>query len=1104
MAKFNFQSSILLAVTLAIITCGSAGSAYADGLMVTDRLWIRAVIQTVEKGAVDAVWEKGGEDFTAAGDRVIWGYFYTSPDDVAWGSRQNPDMFVKIWFDRNGRVDVNFFHVSVPNIEVYSAYPYNGTPDQHGTTTLTTRYIRQYYLDGQSSMNENDSDENPSPGDFPTGNPSGYATVNGLKIGAIIDTVEKGPVDALWHKGGKGTTEGGHTVLWGYFHASPADVTWGSVNNPDLFVKIWFDAGGRVDVSFFHVSVPDIEVYSDLPTEGDYDQKGTATLDRRYIRHEYEYAPGAVINALQALADQAVDDSQDIRNGVLLVETPDFRWKGAAGMADPDKGTEMLPDDQFRSASVGKTLCATLVMKLVEAGKISLEEEISQYLPESVMNGLHEYDGKSYSNTIITRQLLNHTSGLPDYFFDGPANVYGMSDFMTLMLEIPDKLWEPEETIEYAKTNLTPFFPPGQGYHYSDTNYQLLGLIIESVTDKPLHEVYHEFLFDPLGMNHTYMEFRETPRHSIPGRSLSHVYMGDIDYTHVTAYSAGWAGGGLVTTAEDLNRFIRAFAGNKIFDDLLTREEMFNWVDLGNGAYYGFGLERLVFDEFGIPDLVGLGELWGHSGFGNSFMYYWPEEDISICGTLNQAVIGEGEDLSWLIQTVLPVMVTLKADGAGQTWTEAFDALHEKISAEYAFTEWKGIDWNAKYAEFRPRIVKAESEKDEAAYYLALREYAYSVPDRLMSLFPYTGNGTAIASKVTYQHIGGSYGLAVIGLDDGRILAHVVLDGGPADQAGIRVGAEILKWNGQPTKTALDNVSVIWAGESSYSTNEVRRIEQYRLLGRAPIGEHATITFKNQGVILSTTAKLTALDDNYETYILSNYYATERELDMPVKYKILPSGYGYLKVTYAPGKEDPDFDAFMTRYREAIQTFSDDKVPGVILDLRRNNDADRETAAIMAGFFYTEAAHYETIEMYDRKSGKFKIGDTVEISPQSPHYDGLVKVMVGPGCIGPGEGMAMAVQKLSRGQVISVYGSNGTFGISGAFAFMPGGFVFSFPNGRSLDKHGIVQLDGDADGNGGVIPDIRVPLTAETVYAEFAEGRDTELEFVIETFQNSI
>ena len=87
----------------------------------------------------------------------------------------------------------------------------------------------------------------------------------------------------MWRLGGQDTTSRGDQVVWGHFYASPTDVTWGSQDNPDLFVKIWFDVSGRVDVNFFHVSVPEIEVYSDLPDEGTYDQHGTTIMDNRYI-----------------------------------------------------------------------------------------------------------------------------------------------------------------------------------------------------------------------------------------------------------------------------------------------------------------------------------------------------------------------------------------------------------------------------------------------------------------------------------------------------------------------------------------------------------------------------------------------------------------------------------------------------------------------------------------------------------------------------------------------------------------------------------------------------------------------------------------------------
>ena len=271
----------------ALVDKSDLGTGEGGGNFVTSDLWIKAVINTEEKGHIEAVWQKGGEDTTSRGDRVIWGHFYASPSDVTWGSENNPDLFVKIWFDVSGRVDVNYFHVSVPDIEVYSDYPYDGTPDEQGTTTMDRRYIRQYYQNGESNMDENYEDGNPPSGYSPSGNPSGYLTINDLTIGAIINTEEKGPIDAVWRLGGQDTTSRGDEVVWGHFYADPNDVTWGSENNPDLFVKIWFDVSGRVDVNFFHVSVPDIEGYSDLSSEGAYDQKGTTIMDNRYIRHEY-------------------------------------------------------------------------------------------------------------------------------------------------------------------------------------------------------------------------------------------------------------------------------------------------------------------------------------------------------------------------------------------------------------------------------------------------------------------------------------------------------------------------------------------------------------------------------------------------------------------------------------------------------------------------------------------------------------------------------------------------------------------------------------------------------------------------------------------------
>ena len=268
----------------------------AEGFSVTPEIWIDAKINTVEKGTVNAVWKKGGDSYTSRGDRVIWGYFHANSQDVSWGSEINPDLFVKIWFDASGRIDVNYFHVSVPDIYVYSSK--NGKAVLSGTTTTQARYVRQYF---NADGSQNSVTESP-----PEITKFGKYSLTSSSLGGValatpttqIYTAEKGAIEGQLYTGGAGSTARSDFVLWGYFYASPNDVSWGDQNNPEVFFKIWLDAPTkRYDVNFFHVSVPDIEVASAMVYIGNTNnvlgvdestyKQSTATLSNRYVRHEY-------------------------------------------------------------------------------------------------------------------------------------------------------------------------------------------------------------------------------------------------------------------------------------------------------------------------------------------------------------------------------------------------------------------------------------------------------------------------------------------------------------------------------------------------------------------------------------------------------------------------------------------------------------------------------------------------------------------------------------------------------------------------------------------------------------------------------------------------
>jgi len=261
------------------------------GNLITPEMWARAVIHTEERGNIEAVWKQGGDETTKRGDRVIWGYFYANPKDVSWGSENNPDIFAKIWFDASGRVDVNFFHVSVPDIEVFScmATVENCTPVVH-TTTMEKRYARHSYQpkDGVRVVAELLKTPALDSSGKVQENPKHYSLpFQNVELGSIFKLDDGRKIEGVWREGGFSTTASGDQVAWGYFYANPNDVDWGSEQNPDVYVKFWYDkAANRIDVNFFHVSAPSINVYS-----GRFSEYGGVTPINtvlRYTRHVYK------------------------------------------------------------------------------------------------------------------------------------------------------------------------------------------------------------------------------------------------------------------------------------------------------------------------------------------------------------------------------------------------------------------------------------------------------------------------------------------------------------------------------------------------------------------------------------------------------------------------------------------------------------------------------------------------------------------------------------------------------------------------------------------------------------------------------------------------
>ena len=209
-------------------------------------------------------------------------------------------------------------------------------------------------------------------------------------------------------------------------------------------------------------------------------------------------------------------------------------------------------------ASITKMFTAVVVLKLMEQGHLAIDDTLGKYFPDSVVQNLSFLAHTPIGHKITIKDLLRHTSGLKDYIFDHPT-------FLDNNLGDLEKRWSPEELLKvYLESDLPqqPHAPPGQSFYYSDTNYLLLGMLIEHITHQKLGSVYKNLIFEPLHLNQAYLDNFETPINSI-SQPLE-CWFGDRSITNFNI-SFDWGGGGLVMPLHELSRFAQALFSNKLF-----------------------------------------------------------------------------------------------------------------------------------------------------------------------------------------------------------------------------------------------------------------------------------------------------------------------------------------------------------------------------------------------------------------------------------------------------------------------------------------------------------------------------------------------------------
>ena len=325
---------------------------------------------------------------------------------------------------------------------------------------------------------------------------------------------------------------------------------------------------------------------------------------------------------------------------VMLLRAPEKQLEFTYGNRSLDDSDPVDVQDHIRIGSITKTWTGTVILQLVEEGRLKLEDPVSKFR-DDVPNG----------DKITVEQLLNMRSGLYNYSESYELNL--------ALDETPERVWTPEELVAIALP-LPAYFPPGEGYHYSNTNTALLGLIAEDLEDKPLKEIVQERILDPLGMDDSAFPPSETTTLTaphpqgymfmdnvltiastkLPADLIAAAEAGELEPNDVTDASSSWcwAAGQGTSSAGDLAVWGEALAEGGVLGSEVQKIRMDSLrpVDPDNPDSPQYGLAIAKF-----------GELYGHTGelpgF-NSFMGYDPGNDLTLVVWTNLAPAADGRD----------------------------------------------------------------------------------------------------------------------------------------------------------------------------------------------------------------------------------------------------------------------------------------------------------------------------------------------------------------------------------------------------------------------------------------------------------------------------
>jgi C-terminal processing protease CtpA/Prc len=407
-------------------------------------------------------------------------------------------------------------------------------------------------------------------------------------------------------------------------------------------------------------------------------------------------------------------------------------------------------------------------------------------------------------------------------------------------------------------------------------------------------------------------------------------------------------------------------------------------------------------------------------------------------------------------------------DFSEMDYLEAFDAMIAMMRQEYAFTELKGLDWDALNDEFRPRFESAAEDNDADAYAFALRDFLWSIPDGHIGF-----SQPPVLDQQFNIDIATGLGMSIRDTSDGRVLVVFLTPGGPAETMGIQRGAQIFSLNGEPIDDAVDQV-VPWS--SPFSTDHTRRLQQLRYVMRFPEVTDVVIEFQNPDGEPETATVTTEAE--FESFSQSSFFAGTTGLELPVEFEIMENGYGYVAIYSFFDNEL----LTVQLWERMIEQLNANGIPGLVIDLRNNGGGFGFLADQMAAHFFEEEMEIGTGAAWDESLGEFYVDpnttDKFYPPPADKQYHGKIAVIVGPNCSSACEFFAHDMTIQDRATIVGFYPTGGLGGGVKDFN-MPDGVTVRFPVARPLDLEGNIIIE-----DVGVVPDVVVPVNEDTLFAE--------------------